>query len=227
MSFSDKQKQTLAAPLNGGNVKTRKNYGGGGDLSYIESWFAIQEANRIFGFDGWSSETVQIERIATTPYSKNGKEMVAVSYMARVRVTVGDVTREGCGYGDGQGQTDKAGAAHELALKEAESDARKRALMTFGNPFGLALYDKKKSNVESANQAQKRATDSARRSKADSRDDYARLEKAIRDTPDMASLAELWKAEWPLIQTLDVGSEDSITVEKDDRKNDFNKQSAA
>jgi Rad52/22 family double-strand break repair protein len=32
--------------------------------------------------------------------------------------------------------------AHELALKGAETDATKRALATFGNPFGLALYDK-------------------------------------------------------------------------------------
>jgi hypothetical protein len=39
------------------------------------------------------------------------------------------------------------GLAHESALKEAETDAMKRALMTFGNPFGLALYDKEQRNV--------------------------------------------------------------------------------
>jgi hypothetical protein len=39
------------------------------------------------------------------------------------------------------------GQAHESALKEAETDAMKRALMTFGNPFGLALYDKKQREV--------------------------------------------------------------------------------
>ncbi len=33
------------------------------------------------------------------------------------------------------------------AIKEAETDAMKRALMTFGNPFGLALYDKDQANV--------------------------------------------------------------------------------
>jgi len=32
--------------------------------------------------------------------------------------------------------------AHELALKGPETDATKRALATFGNPFGLALYDR-------------------------------------------------------------------------------------
>jgi hypothetical protein len=39
------------------------------------------------------------------------------------------------------------GEALESAAKEAETDAMKRALMTFGNPFGLALYDKTQANV--------------------------------------------------------------------------------
>ena len=42
------------------------------------------------------------------------------------------------------------GQAHESAIKEAETDAMKRALMTFGNPFGLALYDKQQRQVSSA-----------------------------------------------------------------------------
>src|SRR5262245_49254735 len=32
---------------------------GARQLSYIEGWYAISEANRIFGFDGWSRETVE------------------------------------------------------------------------------------------------------------------------------------------------------------------------
>jgi len=39
------------------------------------------------------------------------------------------------------------GEAHESALKEAETDATKRALVTFGNLFGLALYDKQQLGV--------------------------------------------------------------------------------
>jgi hypothetical protein len=67
-----------------------------------------------------------------------------------VRITVGEGTgaqliREGCGAGHGI-DTD-LGQAHESALKEAETDAMKRALMTFGNPFGLALYDKQQREV--------------------------------------------------------------------------------
>ena len=37
--------------------------------------------------------------------------------------------------------------AHEIAIKAAETDATKRALATFGNPFGLALYDTDKLQV--------------------------------------------------------------------------------
>src|SRR5262249_23528515 len=40
-----------------------------------------------------------------------------------------------------------AGASHEIALKTAETDATKRALATFGNPFGLALYDSEQTGV--------------------------------------------------------------------------------
>jgi hypothetical protein len=42
------------------------------------------------------------------------------------------------------------GQAHESAIKEAETDAMKRALVTFGNPFGLALYDKSQRQVSGA-----------------------------------------------------------------------------
>jgi recombination DNA repair RAD52 pathway protein len=62
-----------------------------------------------------------------------------------VRVIVGDVIRDGMG--SGHGIDADCGLAHESAIKEAETDAMKRALMTFGNPFGLALYDKEQRQV--------------------------------------------------------------------------------
>lgn len=138
----------LSAPLNSAHVKEREG-GGKKVLSYIESWWAISEANRIFGFDGWTSETVEIkcvsekERLIGKPeWNKKGW---GVSYTAKVRVTVDGVAREGVGAGHGIDVD--LGLAHESAIKEAESDARKRALMTFGNPFGLALYDKTQAMV--------------------------------------------------------------------------------
>lgn len=52
--------------------------------------------------------------------------------------------------GAGHGIDADLGLAHESAVKEAETDAMKRCLMTFGNPFGLALYDKTQANVAEA-----------------------------------------------------------------------------
>jgi hypothetical protein len=49
------------------------------------------------------------------------------------------------------------GEAHESAIKEAETDAMKRALSTFGNPFGLALYDKEQQNVRGRRKKQQKS----------------------------------------------------------------------
>ena len=149
--FSSGQIAELSKPLNRANVKQREQ--SGQKLSYIEGWVVIAEANRIFGFDGWQRETValkcvsQMERLV----GKHQKPGWGVTYSARVRiiVTAGGlppIIREGSGAGHGIDVD--LGQAHESALKEAETDAMKRALMTFGNPFGLALYDKLQREVE-------------------------------------------------------------------------------
>jgi hypothetical protein len=57
MAFSAKQVKTLRRNLDHRYVRTRE--ANGRELSYIEGWYAISEANRIFGFDGWSRETVE------------------------------------------------------------------------------------------------------------------------------------------------------------------------
>jgi DNA repair and recombination protein RAD52 len=138
--FTDAQRTELAKPLNPANVKPPApgKYG-----EYIEGWRVIDEANRIFGFDGWSRETVEMSELCRA--ERDGKWYV--SFVAKARITAGGITREGTGCGSGDGMK-SLGDAIESAIKEAETDAMKRALMTFGNPFGLALYDKTKANVQ-------------------------------------------------------------------------------
>lgn len=154
--FNEKQIAELQAPLNRSNVSERKQ--GGRMLSFVEGWWVISEANRIFGFDGWTSETIEFKcvsegqrRIGQEPNTYPG---FGVTYIAKVRIIVEmppgsgiKTIREGCGAGHGIDRD--LGQAHESALKESETDARKRALMTFGNQFGLALYDKTQENVVS------------------------------------------------------------------------------
>jgi DNA repair and recombination protein RAD52 len=146
MTFTPEQVSHLTAKLDASNVKERAQ--AGQKLSYIEGWHAIAEANRIFGFHAWN-RLVQSLRQLGDPREVDGKYRVA--YMATVRIIVTtddgrEIIRDGSGYGSGIDRD--LGGAHESAIKEAETDAMKRALMTFGNPFGLALYDKSKENVE-------------------------------------------------------------------------------
>jgi hypothetical protein len=156
--FSPEQLAALAAPLDRANVRQREQ--GRGKVAYVEGWVVVAEANRIFGFDGWQRQTIamrcvaQAERtIGARGTSRDQKPGWGVTYTARVRVTVNAVglpplIREGSGAGHGIDVD--LGQAHESALKEAETDAMKRALMTFGNPFGLALYDKRQREVTSS-----------------------------------------------------------------------------
>jgi len=135
--------QALRRSLNSRHVRTRAV--NGRELSYIEGWYAISEANRIFGFDAWSRETVKTRCVMAR---ENRGSFLAV-YVAKVRITVHadamPIVREGHGSGEGRGTS--PGEVHDIALKAAETDATKRALATFGKPFGLELYRKDKGHA--------------------------------------------------------------------------------
>ena len=146
--FSPEQIAALSAPLDRAKVQTRSQ--AGRSLAYLEGWQAIAEANRIFGFDGWQRETIAVHCVAERERTLGSSNRAGwgVTYTARVRIRVGELIREGSGAGHGIDAD--LGQAHESAIKEAETDAMKRALMTFGNPFGLALYDKQQREVTSS-----------------------------------------------------------------------------
>jgi DNA repair and recombination protein RAD52 len=100
----------------------KKRAGAGGrSLTYAETWQIIDNLNTVFEHD-WTHEVLRLE--------KNGSGWLCI-----VRVTV-----SGHGFHDGVGWG--SGADEEKAVKEAESDALKRAAKNFGNFFGLSLYDK-------------------------------------------------------------------------------------
>lgn len=187
MGFSQEQEKMLSAKLSAEHVKQREQ--SGRKLSYIEGWHAINEANRIFGFGDWCRETVYLKEVCRLEFEKNGRTMYKVGYEAKVRVTVyfhdgmsPSISREGTGYG--QGTMGDLYDAMESAGKEAETDAMKRALMTFGNPFGLALYDKDQTNV--APETDPNEVKSV---------DFARGYKVIRESaPDKAALDKENKA---------------------------------
>ena len=137
MAFTDDQTRELRSKLKHAHVRKRRAQGQ--ELSYISGWHAISEANRIFGFDSWDRHT----QAPTCLWSELRQGQTACLYTAKVRVTVraGATITVREGTGTGFGRASEADRAHEIAIKSAETDATKRALATFGNPFGLALYD--------------------------------------------------------------------------------------
>src|SRR5712671_3300485 len=136
--FSPEQLKKLLKRLDPTRVQSREI--NGRQIDYIEGWFAIAEANAIFGYAGWDREMVHFERL----FARQQGKVSSCGYVARVRVSVRAggvvVVREGTGFG--YGRADIPDEAYERALKAAETDATKRALATFGSRFGLLLYEK-------------------------------------------------------------------------------------
>ncbi len=139
MPFTNTQLRQLRANIRPQVVKQREV--DGKVLHYLEGWHIISEANRIFGFDAWDREMLQSQCV----WQKQIDYRYAAAYLTRVRITVraGDQVIQREGMGSGEALAGTAGQAHERASKAAETDATKRALSTFGNPFGLSLYKDK------------------------------------------------------------------------------------
>lgn len=134
--FTRRQKTALKKPPDQKFIQTRIE--SGKELSYLEGWYVIAEANRIFGPENWDRVTLATQCV----WQGKSENSATSTYTARVRicVRVGAYTlvREGSGFGQGRGRD--PGEAQGWALKAAETDATKRALATMGAPFGLTLY---------------------------------------------------------------------------------------
>jgi hypothetical protein len=199
MAFSKAQVKSLEAKLDSKHVRTRRVQDT--TLAYVEGWHVIAEANRIFGYDAWDRHTLSTRCV----WSDSASQHYAAAYIAKVRIAVRagplTITREGCGSGEAKAPT--AGEAHELALKAAETDATKRALATFGNPFGLALYDRELAGVK--NRKALMSPDECRgpwrlilptgagQSFDKASNFSAALRKALTEAPDIEQLFAIWE----------------------------------
>jgi DNA recombination protein Rad52 len=219
MAFSEPQTRLLSGKLNRRHVRTRESRGQ--VLSYLEGWHVIAEANRVFGFEGWDREIVWCDCV----WEEGRRDPKSCAYAARVRIRVragdGIVCREGSGVGNGTGAT--LGEAHENALKEAETDAMKRALTTFGNLFGLALYDKEQAGVRGAAR-----TTTAREASGlawtvlspdgqviatciEPKAFCTRLRQTLSAAPDAAYLRALWNQNVSVVRSLEAHRPDLVT----------------
>jgi recombination DNA repair RAD52 pathway protein len=100
-SSSAKQVQALRRKLDHRHVRTREAHGR--ELYYIEGWYAVTEANRISGFDGWNRETIESRCV----HVRENRGTFLAIYIAKVRISVHAngtiIIREGHGTGEGRG----------------------------------------------------------------------------------------------------------------------------
>lgn len=133
--------EKLSTKLDPSSVKFRTQ--AGRQLSYIEGYTAIANANKAFGYLGWSSRVIDLQQVHLG-YDEGRKKWVCV-YVAHLEVTVfdpvtGTVFNTHTDVGTGQGIMSSVSDAVESAVKEAVTDGLKRALRYWGAQFGLDLY---------------------------------------------------------------------------------------
>src|SRR5690606_11778121 len=127
------QREACQADVPASAVETKNG------ASYVRGFYVFDECNRIFGPDGWGSETRSIAwPIPVEAYEKRRKDGgTSQNYRAVCQVTVRVfLTANPSLYHDGSacgsGDSPLAGDAAHQAIGEAETDATKRAARLFG-----------------------------------------------------------------------------------------------
>lgn len=141
--YTEEEHERIQTRLNrvlGPEYVSSRPGGGGSSVSYIEGWRALNLANEIFGFNGWSTELITSQVDYVDVHRPTNKVSLGLSVV--VRITIRDGTyHEDFGYGFIENARSKA-AAFEKCKKEAFTDGIKRCLRCFGNVMGNCLYDK-------------------------------------------------------------------------------------
>ena len=136
MTFDKGTIEELDKPLNPALTKTLKGN------RYLEGHTIISQANRIFGYDSWGYDIVDVQLQRIENIGDGGEVQHAYAYSATVTVTVaGAHPRTDIGFNTVQKwKTGYTPEAHDTAMKGAVTDALKRALRSFGHQFGNSLY---------------------------------------------------------------------------------------
>lgn len=148
MSLTEKQVKQLLRPINPNRVLKDAN-----GNSHVSQQDVTAHLTRIFGFEGWDKEILELRCIYERENPKNKKQNSNrengwdVCYLATVRLTIRDpegnvVTVKDDG-STGLAENQRSlGDGHDLAMKSAISLATKRAAKDLGDQFGLSLYNK-------------------------------------------------------------------------------------
>lgn len=130
--MSEQIRQLLDENIPSDAVEQRSG-GGGKQLSYLTGHYVIDRLNKVLGHENWSKEITRLQQLPG-----DGKP----AYMATVRILAriggNTIIKDGVGYGSDKSDHN----AHELAMKEAVTDATKTAAKDLGISLGLGLYFK-------------------------------------------------------------------------------------
>lgn len=150
--LTDQQSSFLLQPISGNRVRNLRG------MSHLEAWDVRRQLIRIFGFDGFTVETLALDLAHENDnpnYRKKNKQgeeygptytAWTIVYRAQVRLTVKTTSGEtiamfeDAAAGDAVNQP-SVGDAHDLAMKTALSQALKRCAVNLGDQFGLSLYN--------------------------------------------------------------------------------------
>ncbi|MFE6304970.1 Rad52/Rad22 family DNA repair protein [Nocardiopsis sp. NPDC057823] len=121
--------------------------------AHLQGWDVRRSLTRIFGFGGWSPQTLQLtclrdfaRMVPATEKSEGGTRFWA-TYLAQVRLTVRTIDGRTLAFYDDAAVEEASkqvthGAAHDLAVKAALTGALKRCAVNLGDQFGISLYRK-------------------------------------------------------------------------------------
>lgn len=150
--LTEQQIGFLLTPISSNRVRNLRG------MSHLEAWDVRRQLIRIFGFDGFTVETVSLDLVhenGNPNYRKKNKAgeeygptytAWTIVYRAQVRLTVKAADGrpltvfEDAAAGDAINQP-SVGDAHDLAMKTALSQALKRCAVNLGDQFGLSLYN--------------------------------------------------------------------------------------
>src|SRR5690242_4676195 len=138
--FSPYQLRMLHGGINANRVRNLRG------MSHLEAWDVRRQLLRIFGFGGFSIETVGLDLVAEREKQTGDKSRWTVVYRAQVRLTLftpdgRQITHfEDAAAGDSVNQP-SLGDAHDMAMKTAVLQALKRCAVNLGDQFGLSLYN--------------------------------------------------------------------------------------
>ncbi|MFM9629428.1 Rad52/Rad22 family DNA repair protein [Streptomyces galilaeus] len=138
--LTEQQLGFLLTPISSNRVRNLRG------MSHLEAWDIRRQLIRIFGFEGFTIETISLDLVAERESKQGERSRWTIVYRAQVRLTVKATdgrplaTFEDAAAGDAVNQP-SIGDAHDLAMKTALSQALKRCAVNLGDQFGLSLYN--------------------------------------------------------------------------------------